>query len=89
MFTVWTIKQRTISHVYWDEVKISKVTNGIIGVGDSAKVYAVEKIMTISLDLLDEESATQAIQTVAEIAEENDARWALVSNLAMAVYGIV
>jgi hypothetical protein len=43
--------------------------------------------MTINLDLLDEESATQAIQTVAEIAEENDARWALAGGLAMAVYG--
>jgi hypothetical protein len=43
--------------------------------------------MTINLDLLDEESATQAIQTVAEIAEKNDARWALVGGLAMAVYG--
>jgi len=43
--------------------------------------------MTINLDLLDEESATQAIQTIAEIAEENDIQWALVGGLAMAVYG--
>ncbi len=43
--------------------------------------------MTINLDLLDEESATQAIQIVAEIAEANGTRWALVGGLAMAVYG--
>jgi len=43
--------------------------------------------MTINLDLLDEESATQAIQTVAEIAEANGVDWALVGGLAMAVYG--
>lgn len=43
--------------------------------------------MTITLDLLDEESATQAIQTVARIADENDANWALVGGLAMALYG--
>lgn len=29
--------------------------------------------MTINLDLLDEETATEAIETVAEIAEEKDA----------------
>lgn len=43
--------------------------------------------MTIDLDLLDEESATAAIETVAEIAVENDANWALVGGLAMALYG--
>ncbi len=43
--------------------------------------------MTINLDLLDEESATQAIQIVAEIAEANGVRWALVGGLAIAVYG--
>lgn len=43
--------------------------------------------MTITLDLLDEESATQAIQAVAKIADEIDANWALVGNLAMALYG--
>ena len=32
--------------------------------------------MTINLDLLDEESATEAIQTVAEIADANDIDWA-------------
>lgn len=43
--------------------------------------------MTINLDLLDEESAAQAIEMVAEIAEENDARRALVGALAVALYG--
>lgn len=43
--------------------------------------------MTINLDLLDEESATEAIKTVAEIAEANNTDWALVGGLAMAIYG--
>ena len=43
--------------------------------------------MTINLDLLDAESATQAIQTVAEIAKQNGVDWALVGGLAMAIYG--
>ena len=43
--------------------------------------------MTINLDLLDEESATEAIKAVAEIAEENGVGWALVGGLAMALYG--
>jgi hypothetical protein len=43
--------------------------------------------MTINLDLLDEESASEAIQAVAEIAEENGVDWALVGGLAMAIYG--
>lgn len=43
--------------------------------------------MTINLGLLDEESATQAIQIVAEIAKENGVDWALVGGLAMAIYG--
>jgi hypothetical protein len=43
--------------------------------------------MTINLDLLDEESATEAIQTVAIIAEANNVDWALVGGLAMAIYG--
>ncbi|MGC2237915.1 MAG: hypothetical protein WA584_17275 [Pyrinomonadaceae bacterium] len=43
--------------------------------------------MIINLDLLDEESATEAIQTVAEIAESNNVDWALVGDLAMALYG--
>lgn len=43
--------------------------------------------MTINLGLLDEESATEAIETVAEIAGENEIEWALVGGLAMALYG--
>ncbi len=43
--------------------------------------------MTINLDLLDEQSAAEAIQSVAEIAEQNDVDWALVGGLAMAIYG--
>ena len=43
--------------------------------------------MTINLDLLDDESATEAIKTVAEIAGEIGVNWALVGGLAMAIYG--
>ena len=43
--------------------------------------------MTINLDLLDEESATEAIKTVAALAEANGVQWALVGGLAMALYG--
>ena len=43
--------------------------------------------MTINLDLLDEESAAQAIETVARIAAENGIDWALAGGLAMAIYG--
>ncbi|MEP6901530.1 MAG: DUF6036 family nucleotidyltransferase [Actinomycetota bacterium] len=43
--------------------------------------------MTINLDLLDEESATQAIETVSELAQTNNIDWALVGGLAMALYG--
>ncbi len=43
--------------------------------------------MTINLGLLDEESATEAIKAVAEIAKENGVDWALVGGLAMALYG--
>ncbi|MDQ3130440.1 MAG: nucleotidyltransferase [Acidobacteriota bacterium] len=43
--------------------------------------------MTINLELLDEESAVQAIEIVAELAEENNIEWALVGGLAMALYG--
>ncbi len=43
--------------------------------------------MTINLDLLDDESATEAIKTVAEICKTNEVSWALVGGLAMAVYG--
>ncbi|MBX7172070.1 MAG: hypothetical protein K1X72_13990 [Pyrinomonadaceae bacterium] len=43
--------------------------------------------MTINLDLLDEESVTEAINKVAEISKTNDVSWALVGGLAMAIYG--
>ena len=43
--------------------------------------------MTINLDLLDDESATEAIKTVAKIADANGVNWALVGGLAMAIYG--
>jgi len=43
--------------------------------------------MTINLELLDEESAIEAIETVAGLAEENGVEWALVGGLAMAIYG--
>ena len=43
--------------------------------------------MTINLDLLDDESATEAIVTVAAIADANGVNWALVGGLALAVYG--
>lgn len=43
--------------------------------------------MTINLDLLDEESATQAIKTVGELAKANGIAWALVGGVAMALYG--
>ena len=43
--------------------------------------------MTINLDLLDEESAVEAIEIVDELAEANNIDWALVGGLAMALYG--
>ena len=43
--------------------------------------------MTIQLDLLDQESATEAIKIVAEAAHANNIEWALVGGLAMALYG--
>ena len=43
--------------------------------------------MTINIDLLDKESATEAIKTVAEISKTNEVNWALVGGLAMAIYG--
>lgn len=43
--------------------------------------------MTINLGLLDEESAIETIETIAEIAEEKGIKWALVGGLAMAIYG--
>ena len=44
-------------------------------------------IENLQLDLLDTESATAAIKTVAKIADENAVEWALVGGLAMAIYG--
>lgn len=43
--------------------------------------------MNINLDLLDEDSAKEAIHTVAKIAKNINAKWALVGGLAMAIYG--
>lgn len=44
--------------------------------------------MTINnLDLLDEESARQAIEIVAELAKKNGIDWALVGGVAMSLYG--
>jgi hypothetical protein len=43
--------------------------------------------MTINLDLQDAQSATEAIKTAAEIAEQNAVEWALVGGLTMALYG--
>lgn len=43
--------------------------------------------MTLNLDLLDEESAKQAIEIVGELAEQNNVEWALVGGVAMALYG--
>lgn len=43
--------------------------------------------MIINLELLDEESATETIEIVAEIAKANGVDWALVGGLAMALYG--
>lgn len=43
--------------------------------------------MTINLDLLDEESAVEAIEIVDALAESSNISWALVGGLAMALYG--
>jgi hypothetical protein len=43
--------------------------------------------MTTNLDLLDDESASEAIKIVSKIADANGINWALVGGLAMAVYG--
>lgn len=43
--------------------------------------------MTLNLDLLDTEAATQALETVGQLAEANKVSWALVGGLAMALYG--
>jgi hypothetical protein len=41
----------------------------------------------INLDVIDEESASQAIDLISKIAEENKIDWALVGGLAMNFYG--
>lgn len=41
----------------------------------------------INLDVIDEESASEAIDAVSKIAEENGIDWALIGGLAMNVYG--
>ena len=43
--------------------------------------------MTINIELLDQESAVEAIEIVDELAEANNIDWALVGGLAMALYG--
>ncbi len=43
--------------------------------------------MTIEIDLLDTESAKEAIKSVGEIAAANGVDWALVGGIAMALYG--
>ena len=43
--------------------------------------------MTINLDVIDEESASQAIEFISKLAEENGIDWALVGGLAMNLYG--
>jgi hypothetical protein len=43
--------------------------------------------MKIDLDLLDSESATEAVKVVNELAKQNAIDWALVGGLAMALYG--
>ena len=41
----------------------------------------------INLDIIDEESASQAIDLISKIAAENNTNWALVGGLAMNFYG--
>jgi hypothetical protein len=43
--------------------------------------------MTIDIDLLDTESAKEAIQAISEIAAASRADWALVGGIAVALYG--
>lgn len=43
--------------------------------------------MTIDLDFLDSDSATEAITQIAEIADDNNAEWALIGGVATAIYG--
>ena len=41
----------------------------------------------INLDVIDEDSASQAIDFISKLAEENGIDWALVGGLAMNLYG--
>lgn len=41
----------------------------------------------INLDVIDEESVSEAIDAVGKIADENDIDWALIGGLAMNIYG--
>jgi hypothetical protein len=41
----------------------------------------------LNFDLLDDESATQTIETVGKLADENDIDWALAGGLAVILYG--
>ncbi len=42
---------------------------------------------TLNLDVIDEESASQAIEIISKLAEENGIDWALVGGVAMNLYG--
>ncbi len=42
---------------------------------------------TLNIDLLDTESATQAIRIVGDLANENGIAWAICGGIAMAIYG--
>ncbi|CAN5124320.1 hypothetical protein BH20ACI1_BH20ACI1_27450 [soil metagenome] len=42
---------------------------------------------TLNIDLLDTESATQAIRIVGDLADENGIDWAICGGIAMAIYG--
>lgn len=44
-------------------------------------------IEELKIELLDEESAKQAIETVGELANQNGIEWALAGGLALALYG--
>ncbi len=41
----------------------------------------------INLDVIDEDSASQAVEIISRLAEENGIDWALVGDLAMNLYG--
>jgi hypothetical protein len=44
-------------------------------------------IPKINLDVIDTESASQAVEIISRLAEENGVKWALVGGLAMNLYG--